>query len=380
MESSKREKVIINVSGQRFRTWRSTLRKHPDTLLGNDNMLTCFYDDKRQEYFLDRDPEVFRHILRYYQVGKLHISHEDCLELFYDELKFYGIPTDTVHECCWGDCYEMSLKILKYGKKTGRKQGSTWGKVRGNQFRRIRKTIHNFLEQRQDSFWERLFQYVVGVFIFLSIVCATVATIRCEEDTKTWEQCHHRFFEISDIIFMCVFSFEYALRLFSTPCLRLFFKNKFNLFDLAAISPFYIDLARRWFTNDNVIIETDIWDVFRVLRGIRILKLARHSLFMQKFGRRLKKAFTDLGFLYFAFVLANIFFASCLYTVEVLQGKNTYQSIPDTMWFTVVTMMTLGYGDSLPKTIMGRIMAAFYCLFGIIILALPVPILQDVGS
>lgn len=343
MTSVRREKVIINVSGRRFQTWRSTLRKHPDTLLGSDQMLTDFYDHKKQEYFLDRDPDVFRHILSYYQGGKLHISHADCVELFYDELKFYGISNSTVHECCWGNCYEMSLKMLKFTKEKSEDQCTLkWGKTRGNKFRRIRKNIHSFLEMRKDSFSERLFQYVVGGFICLSIVCAVVATLRCDGDSKTWEQCYLKVFETFDIIFMWVFSFEYALRLFSTPCFGKFFKDKFNLFDLAAISPFYIDLGRRWFADDSVATGTDLWDVFRVLRGIRILKLARHSRFMRKFGRRLKKAVTDLGFLYFAFVLANIFFASCLYTVEILQGEETYKSIPDTMWYTVVTMTTLG--------------------------------------
>ena len=342
LTSDQQEKVTINVSGRRFQTRRSTLRKHPDTLLGSDRMLTNFYDHKKKEYFLDRDPDVFRHILSYYQVGKLHISHEDCMELFYDELQFYGISNNAVHECCWGNCYEMSLKMLRYSKEQSDERCAMWGKTRGNQFRRIRKKIHSFLEMRKDSFLERLFQYVVGLFICFSVVVAVVATLRCDEDSKTWEQCYFTTFETFDIIFMIVFSFEYALRLFSTPCFRKFFKDKFNLFDLAAISPFYIDLARRWFTKDGVVTGTDIWDVFRVLRGIRILKLARHSWFMRKFGRRLKKALTDLGFLYFAFILANIVFASCLFTVEVLQGKETYSSIPDAMWYTVVTMMTLG--------------------------------------
>ena len=341
MTNDRREKVIINVSGRRFQTWRSTLRKHPDTLLGSDQMLTCFYDQKKQEYFFDRDPDVFRHILSYYQVGKLHISHADCLDLFYEELKFYGISNSTVHECCWGDCYEMSLKMLKYSNEKSDDPCSDWEKTRGNQFRRIRKKIHSFLEGRRDSFSERLFQFVVGVFICLSVCFAIVATLRCDDGTRIWEQCYFKTFETFDIIFMSVFSFEYAIRLFSTPRLGKFFKDKFNLFDLAAISPFYIDLARSWFSEGSNR-TTNIWDVFRVLRGIRILKLARHSWFMRKFGRRLKKALTDLGFLYFAFVLANIFFASCLYTVEILQGEDTYKSIPDTMWYTVVTMMTLG--------------------------------------
>lgn len=342
MACERRERVIINVSGRRFQTWRTTLRKHPDTLLGSDQMLTRFYDQKKEEYFLDRDPQVFRHILSYYQVGKLHISHADCMELFYEELKFYGISNNTVHECCWGDCYDMSLKMLRYTKDKSEERCESWGSTRGNRFRRVREVINGFFEMRHNSLAEKLFQYVLGVFILLSVFCAIMATLRCDSNSRTWEQCY-QVFQTFDIIFTCVFSLEYALRFLSTPCFGNFFKDKFNLLDLAAISPFYVDIAKRYFVKGDVDVATEIWDMLRVFRGIRVLKLARHSWFIRKLGRRLKKALTDLGFLYFAFVLANIFFASCLYNLEILQGQETYQSIPDAMWYTVVTMMTLGY-------------------------------------
>ena len=65
------EKVTINVSGMKFETWRHTLEKYPDTLLGS-NEKDFFFDEDSKEYFFDRDPELFRHILNYYRTGKLH--------------------------------------------------------------------------------------------------------------------------------------------------------------------------------------------------------------------------------------------------------------------------------------------------------------------
>ena len=64
-------RVRINVSGHRFETWRHTLDKYPDTLLGSDEK-EFFYDDEFDEYFFDRDPELFRSVLAFYRTGKLH--------------------------------------------------------------------------------------------------------------------------------------------------------------------------------------------------------------------------------------------------------------------------------------------------------------------
>ena len=83
---------MINVSGQRFETWQNTLEKYPDTLLGS-NEKDFFYDEVLKEYFFDRDPEVFRHILNYYRTGKLHYPKQECLTQFDEESSMFDV--------CW---------------------------------------------------------------------------------------------------------------------------------------------------------------------------------------------------------------------------------------------------------------------------------------
>lgn len=96
------EKLIVNVSGRRFETWRNTLEKYPDTLLGS-NEREFFYDDATKEYFFDRDPDIFRHILNYYRTGKLHYPKHECLTSYDEELAFFGIMPDVIGDCCYED-------------------------------------------------------------------------------------------------------------------------------------------------------------------------------------------------------------------------------------------------------------------------------------
>lgn len=96
------EKLIINISGHRFETWRNTLEKYPDTLLGS-NEREFFYDEESKEYFFDRDPDIFRHILNYYRTGKLHYPRHECLTSYDEELTFFGVLPDVIGDCCYED-------------------------------------------------------------------------------------------------------------------------------------------------------------------------------------------------------------------------------------------------------------------------------------
>ena len=98
-------KVIINVGGTRFETYKSTLRNIADTRLAwltESKADNPDYDPVTGEYFFDRHPTMFLMILNYYRTGKLHTPSDVCGPAFEEELAFWGIDEKQIESCCWG--------------------------------------------------------------------------------------------------------------------------------------------------------------------------------------------------------------------------------------------------------------------------------------
>lgn len=99
------DRIVINVGGTRHQTYRSTLRTLPGTRLAwiaePDAHSHFDYDPRTDEFFFDRHPGVFAHILNYYRTGKLHCPADVCGPLFEEELAFWGIDETDVEPCCW---------------------------------------------------------------------------------------------------------------------------------------------------------------------------------------------------------------------------------------------------------------------------------------
>lgn len=101
------DRIIINVGGHKHETHMSTLRNFPDTRLSwmVESPLTkasnSSDDGKPVEYFFDRHPGVFVHVLNYYRTGKLHCPADVCGPLFEEELNFWGIDELQMEPCCW---------------------------------------------------------------------------------------------------------------------------------------------------------------------------------------------------------------------------------------------------------------------------------------
>ena len=108
----KDKRIVLNVSGRKFETWDYTLKKYPTTLLGSSDR-ESFYDSQRKEYFFERDPGFFRHILNYYRYGKLHFSLEECGEFYEDELDFFRIPTDALGLCCLEEYHDANSAVCR---------------------------------------------------------------------------------------------------------------------------------------------------------------------------------------------------------------------------------------------------------------------------
>ena len=101
----RKDKIVINVGGQKHLTYRSTLRNIPDTRLSwladGSAIHSTDYDRETGEFYFDRHPTVFSHILNYYRTGKLHVPYDVCGPLYEEELQFWGIDDSQVESCCW---------------------------------------------------------------------------------------------------------------------------------------------------------------------------------------------------------------------------------------------------------------------------------------
>jgi hypothetical protein len=112
-------KVVINVGGQRFETYRTTLKLIGESRLANITPTNSDYDPIKDEYFFDRDPDSFQAILNYFRTGRLHAPNSVCGNLFYDELNFWGIGEHSIQPCCWTtystkrDCDEILKRVME---------------------------------------------------------------------------------------------------------------------------------------------------------------------------------------------------------------------------------------------------------------------------
>lgn len=332
------KRIVLNVSGCRFETWESTLKKHPNTVLGSA-MIHRFYDEERKEYFIDRDPYLFKFILNYYRRGKLHCSLEDCPAAFEEELNFYGLSVFDVDDCCW------ELAIPKEKHQLIEEDDELPGEVincDGNSHvycepkytlkQKIWKTIGPSKTTRSGV----LFHIIYGIFIFTSVLIVTLETLHCEQNQSCGDVYNVEFFWV-DTVCVAIFTTELMLRFYVCPKKKQFFKEFLNVIDLLSVLPYYISLIIEMFGRDSSFLQ-----ILKVLRVLRILKLTRNSRRLRCLLLTLRRCAVDIIFLYCICLLAIILFGTALFYLQDSKQPRQFGSIPESFWYICITLMTVG--------------------------------------
>ncbi|KAK2841356.1 hypothetical protein Q7C36_012935 [Tachysurus vachellii] len=366
------EILIVNVSGLRFQTWKNTLDRYPDTLLGSSEK-EFFFNEDTQEYFFDRDPEMFRHVLNFYRTGKLHYPRQECIQAFDEELAFYGIVPDIIGDCCMEEYRDRKKENQERLAVDTEAEMATDQPLPPNSTPRER--LWRAFENPHTSTMALVFYYVTGFFIAVSVIANVVETVPCrapkgsQKDLPCGEKYSVAFF-CMDTACVLIFTFEYLMRLFAAPSRCKFMRSVMSVIDVVAIMPYYIGLVMP--ENEDV---SGAFVTLRVFRVFRIFKFSRHSQGLRILGYTLKSCASELGFLLFSLTMAIIIFATVMFYAEKGTKETNFTSIPASFWYTIVTMTTLGYGDMVPNTIAGKIFGSICSLSGVLVIALPVPVI-----
>ena len=182
-----------------------------------------------------------------------------------------------------------------------------------------------------------------------------------------------------EVFSVAVFTVEYLMRVWSVtenpwhdkyrrPILgRLrYMCSLMALIDLLAILPFYL----------AVFVSIDL-RFLRVLRLLRILKLTRYSSAMTMLFDVFREEARVIGASLFVLLLLLVIASSCIYLAEHEVQPEGFGTIPLSMWWAIVTMTTVGYGDVVPVTGIGKVIGAFMGVIGIGMVALPAGILAS---
>ncbi|XP_051957001.1 potassium voltage-gated channel subfamily D member 3-like [Xyrauchen texanus] len=362
------ELIILNVSGRRFQTWKTTLDRYPDTLLGSSEK-EFFYNEETKEYFFDRDPDAFRSVLNFYRTGKLHYPRYECISAYDEELAFFGIIPEIIGDCCYEEYKDRKRENAE--RLMDDQDENKDIKLPNMNFR---ETMWRAFENPHTSTMALVFYYVTGFFIAISVITNVVETVPCgsppnQKDMPCGERYTVAFF-CMDTACVMIFTVEYLMRLFAAPSRYRFMRSVMSIIDVVAILPYYIGLVMT--NNEDV---SGAFVTLRVFRVFRIFKFSRHSQGLRILGYTLKSCASELGFLLFSLTMAIIIFATVMFYAEKGSSSTKFTSIPASFWYTIVTMTTLGYGDMVPKTIAGKIFGSICSLSGVLVIALPVPVI-----
>ncbi|XP_060627683.2 potassium voltage-gated channel subfamily V member 1 [Anolis sagrei] len=383
--------ITVNVGGARFVLSQKKLCCYPDTRLGKlavvvsatrdvASSLLDLCDDANlveNEYFFDRSSQAFSYIHNYYQTGRLHVMDQLCALSFLQEIQYWGLDELSIDSCCRDRYFRRKELSESLDIKNDTEELDVHNEEEdfsGSLCPRFRHKLWEILEKPGSSIAARTFGTISMAFVIISI--ANMALISVE---LSWLPQHS--LEILEHICIAWFTGEFILRFLCAWNRCRFIRRVANIIDLLAILPFYITLIVESLRGRHSSQELEnmgrIVQVLRLLRGLRMLKLGRHSTGLRSLAMTIAQCYEEVGMLLLFLSVGISIFSTVEYFAEQGIPGTTFTSVPCAWWWATTSMTTVGYGDIRPDTTAGKIIAFMCILSGILVLALPIAIIND---
>ncbi len=216
------------------------------------------------------------------------------------------------------------------------------------------RLYHLLFDQTRRS--GRRFEGLCGLFALLSVVIIFVESGLGSQYHLSLDEWH--IFVWLELGVTAVFTAEYILRVISWPNPLRYIFSFWGFIDLATVLPLYV----MWLWPEMSLEYVFAWRAMRVIRALRILKLLRFMPSLNIFWRAIVSARHQLILFYSFIAIVMVIFGSLMYLIEGPQYGFT--TLNASVYWAIVTITTVGYGDITPHTPLGRILASVLILIG----------------
>jgi voltage-gated potassium channel len=249
------------------------------------------------------------------------------------------------------------MSFQRHGNRPAKNPASNKARYNdGNSLSPWRETL-NAIIFGAETLKGKIFDLVLSVCILLSVLVVML------ESVDFIHKRHTEALFIAEWFFTILFTVEYALRLITVRRPWLYFKSFFGLVDLLAILPSYLILI---IPGGQGLLSIRI---LRLLRIFRIFKLSEYLSEAQLMMAALSKSLRKITVFLYAVLMLVVVCGTLMYVVE--SSEVGFTSIPVSIYWAIVTLTTVGYGDISPQTPLGQFLASLIMIMGYGIIAVP---------
>ncbi|TKK71653.1 ion transporter [Ilyomonas limi] len=209
----------------------------------------------------------------------------------------------------------------------------------------------------------KAFDITLLLLIFTSILVVMLDSV------EAWHSRYGYIFNILEWVFTFLFTIEYILRLICIKKPWRYVTSFLGMVDLIAIIPSYLSV---FFAGANSLL---VFRSLRLLRVFRIFKLTNFISEMQFLGAAIRASLKKISIFMSIVLMLVVILGSVMYLVEGRQ--HGFTSIPESIYWAIVTITTVGYGDISPATPLGKLVASLIMLMGYGIIAVPTGIVTN---
>lgn len=218
----------------------------------------------------------------------------------------------------------------------------------------MKEKLRTIIEDN-TTYGGKLFDYFIQSLILISLVAFSIETL---PDNKVEIK---RIFSLIEIICVSIFSIEYVLRVSVAKKPLKYVFSFYGVIDLLAILPFYLKVA----------VDLRALRAFRVFRIFRALKLIRYNKALRRFNMAARIVKEEIILFFIVTAILIFLSASGIFFFENEAQPESFSSIFHSLWWAIVTLTTVGYGDVVPITIGGKIFTFFVLVIGIGVVTVP---------